>query len=187
MAYSKDPETRFFLGSIEVDATLGTARVDGALLPLGKKVVATLAALFARAGEVVPKQSLLASTWGEAAIDDSSLWQNVHVLRSVLARHAPAATIETVKGRGYCLKLAPPAATPAKPAAAIAKPGAAPAKPANSSLRRYWPVAAALVLGIALGGMTRHPARAPRTLILVTTTDEKSLPPLPPLPALAGP
>jgi len=176
VAYSKDPESRFFLGCIEVDAALGTARVDGVVLPLGKKVVATLAALFARKGEVVPKATLLASTWGESAIDDSSLWQNVHVLRGVLARHAPAATIETVKGRGYCLKLGAPAAAPSELAAT-------PAQPSRSSLRRYWPIAAALLFGIALGGMNRHQPRPPRTLILVTTADGNSLPPLPPLPA----
>ena len=172
MAYSKDPEIRFFIGSIAVDGTVGVATVDGVALPLGKKVIATLVALYERAGEVVPKANLLASAWGDAPIDDSSLWQNIHVLRGVLARHAPTARIETVKGRGYCLRL--------EPVVAIAL---APPIPATERRRPtwQWPFVAALLCAIALGGVANHRPH-PHRMIIPLKTDRTSLPPLPPLP-----
>jgi DNA-binding winged helix-turn-helix (wHTH) protein len=191
MAYSKNPETRFFVGLIEVDAAIGVARVDGTPLPLGKKVVATLVALYEHAGEVVTKKALIDSTWPDAAIDDSSLWQNIHVLRGSLAQHAPNAKIETVKGRGYCLRFEEPAATQVSaPAQVPAIPQAAPvtqippsakvAAPARRSYHWGWPIAAALLFAAALNGVINHPAAPRRTLILITTND-RQLPPLPPL------
>jgi len=170
VAYSENPEIRFFLGSIAVDGTVGVASVDGVALPLGKKVVATLVALYERAGEVVPKATLLASAWGDSAIDDSSLWQNIHVLRGVLAKHAPMARVETVKGRGYRLRLEPVVAI------APAVPVAERRRPAWS-----WPFAVAIACAIVLGGVATHRPHPQRTIILLKT-DGTSLPPLPPLP-----
>jgi DNA-binding winged helix-turn-helix (wHTH) protein len=201
MAYSKNPEMRFFVGSIEVDAATGVASADGAVLPLGKKVVATLAALYERAGEVVPKATLLQAAWADSTVDDSSLWQNIHVLRGALARHAPDVKIETVKGRGYCLKVSAaerPAsliaqqipAVAERPAAAAAEPRAIPvgertpqAEASSASTRWLWPAAAALLCAVAINSLFEHHVPTRRTIILITTNATGKLPPLPPLPA----
>jgi DNA-binding winged helix-turn-helix (wHTH) protein len=179
VAYSKNPETRFFIGAIEIDAATGIAWADGAVLPLGKKVVATLAALCAQLGEVVPKAALLEASWTGSSVDDSSLWQNVHVLRGVLARYAPSAKIETVKGRGYCLKLTAVSATLAHP---VSTQAAVPAR-RQVVLHWFWPAAAALLCVVVLDGIFEHRAPTRRTIILITTNDAAKLPPLPPLPA----
>lgn len=172
MAYSKYPENRSYtIGSLIVYATVGVVTADGATLPLGKKVVATLAALAERTGEVVPKATLIASTWGEAPIDDSSLWQNVHVLRAILASHAPHARIETVKGRGYRLTFAVPTIV------------RAPARP--RAFAWQWTVAAMVLTAITVSGIVRATVPTPHPLhriVLIQESGNGPLPPLPPFP-----
>jgi hypothetical protein len=144
---------------------------------------------------------LVEAAWAGSAVDDSSLWQNIHVLRGALARYAPDVKIETIKGRGYCLKLS---AVPRKPTSLIAQlapaveertpaptvdprtvpvPERAPlATASRASTRLFWPAAAALLCAVALNAIFEHHAPARRTLILITTNASEKLPPLPPLP-----
>ncbi len=74
---------------------------DGSEVPLGPKVVETLAALIERAGQTCTKRQLTDRIWPEGFIDEASLVQNVYVLRKTLGRHWRAPAIETVRHRGY--------------------------------------------------------------------------------------
>jgi hypothetical protein len=163
------------IGEIAIDPSAGVAAVAGTTLPIGSKVVATLLALHERSGEVVPKADLLARVWGATPVDESSLWQNVHLLRRVLAKHAPSARIETVKGRGYRLILAEPpvAELPTAPA-----PTAVPARPRLPAW--LWSLAGAAAASIAFGVAHGLPRAPPAQRVMFVRTDG-SLPPLPPL------
>lgn len=74
---------------------------DGAPLPLGPRVVATLAALVERAGAVVTKDELLDLVWGSADVGESNVAQSVYTLRKVLHAHGLDGSIATVPRRGY--------------------------------------------------------------------------------------
>ncbi|MBV9647030.1 MAG: winged helix-turn-helix domain-containing protein [Candidatus Eremiobacteraeota bacterium] len=96
--------TRWYeLGPIRVDVRALTARHGGATVPLGAKAVAALVLLCANAGEVVTREELIASLWGDEPIDESSLWQTMYLLRRCLASHGARNAIENVRGRGYRL------------------------------------------------------------------------------------
>lgn len=93
---------RYAFGPFRLDPrravlTLG----DGAPLPLGPRVVATLAALVERAGTVVTKDELLDRVWGSADVGESNVAQSVYTLRKVLREHGMEGAIATVSRRGY--------------------------------------------------------------------------------------
>jgi DNA-binding winged helix-turn-helix (wHTH) protein len=180
VGYSKNPQT---LGTLVVNAELGVILASGETLPLGKKVAAMLGVLLERHGEIVAKTQLMASVWGDVAVDDSSLWQNVHVLRSVLAQHAPHARIETVKGRGYRLVVQPIDAPIVLAPSVLAQP---PQRTPRSAVFN-WRIIAAFAAGLAIALAIRHTTSTPsphRILILVSSS--KQLLPLPPLPTLGS-
>lgn len=111
---------QYGIGPLVIDATALAIRAGDATLPLGPKVVATLAVLCERPGEVVGKTELIERVWPDGAIDETSLWQNVHLLRRTLSEHTGERGIENVRGRGYRLVL-PVRVLPAPPAAATSR------------------------------------------------------------------
>jgi Tol biopolymer transport system component/DNA-binding winged helix-turn-helix (wHTH) protein len=75
---------------------------NGAVVVLTPKQVETLVALVERRGEVVSKDELMKRLWGEAAVEESNLSQNLYVLRKKLGNHADGQPlIETFRRRGY--------------------------------------------------------------------------------------
>ncbi|HET9394250.1 MAG TPA: winged helix-turn-helix domain-containing protein [Candidatus Rubrimentiphilum sp.] len=72
----------------------------GEPVALGPKVVETLLALIERPGETLTKNELLDRIWPEGFIEESSLAQNIYVIRKVLRAHWTDA-IQTVPRRGY--------------------------------------------------------------------------------------
>lgn len=91
------------LGKVRVDARTLTASACGQTLPLGSKVVCALAVLCLHAGDVVARETLMASVWPDGAVDESNLWQMMYVLRKTLAHNGAPNSIENVRGRGYRL------------------------------------------------------------------------------------
>ncbi len=96
---------QYRIGSLVVDASALAVRIGDTGIPLGPKVVATLVVLCERPGEVVTKEELIERVWPGAAVDETSLWQNVHLLRRTLTEHLADRGIENVRGRGYRLTL----------------------------------------------------------------------------------
>jgi TolB-like protein/DNA-binding winged helix-turn-helix (wHTH) protein len=69
---------------------------------IGSRALDILGVLIARAGEVVPKQEIVAAVWPSTMVDDSNLTVQISALRAVLDRgRANGSCIQTVPGRGY--------------------------------------------------------------------------------------
>jgi Tol biopolymer transport system component/DNA-binding winged helix-turn-helix (wHTH) protein len=74
----------------------------GEELLLTPRQVETLLALIEHRGEIVTKNVLMARVWGEAAVEESNLVQNIYVLRKILGNTSTGKPmIETLRRRGY--------------------------------------------------------------------------------------
>ncbi len=65
------------------------------------RVVATLAALVERAGDVVTKGEILDRVWAGEDVGESNVAQSVYTLRKILREHGLSDAIATVPRRGY--------------------------------------------------------------------------------------
>src|SRR5262249_55298638 len=93
-------EIRF--GRFRLDLTNSVLWRDERLVPLGPKVVHTLALLVSQRGEGVSRQEIIQQVWGDTVVEDNSLAHNIFVLRKVLKEDAANGfSIETVPRRGY--------------------------------------------------------------------------------------
>lgn len=136
-------KSRYFeFGPFRLDRQSRILLRDGVIVPLTPKAFDTLAVLVERPGEVVTKDDLLRAVWPDSFVEESSLAQNVSVLRKALG---DASYVETVPKRGY--RFTPPVATtPAdEPAAPVPEPVSLP-QPRRGRLRLWAFVAAALLL-----------------------------------------
>jgi DNA-binding winged helix-turn-helix (wHTH) protein/tetratricopeptide (TPR) repeat protein len=71
-------------------------------VPLTPKQAETLLALVEQRGEIVSKDALMDRLWGDAAVEESNLIQNIYVLRKILgAMRDGRPMIETLRRRGY--------------------------------------------------------------------------------------
>jgi DNA-binding winged helix-turn-helix (wHTH) protein/tetratricopeptide (TPR) repeat protein len=74
----------------------------GEEVQLTPKQAETLLALIEQRGEIVSKDALMARLWGDAAVEESNLIQNIYVLRKTLGvMHDGRPMIETLRRRGY--------------------------------------------------------------------------------------
>jgi DNA-binding winged helix-turn-helix (wHTH) protein/TolB-like protein/Tfp pilus assembly protein PilF len=71
------------------------------LVPLTPKLIETLVVLVENNGRVVTKDALMASLWPDSFVEESSLTQNISLLRKALAETDPGQYIETIPKRGY--------------------------------------------------------------------------------------
>src|SRR5450755_2902061 len=76
-------------------------RCRGLAVALAPKVALTLVALIERAGEVVSKEDLFQTVWGDSAVEESNLSQNIYTLRRHFEANGDASLIETLPRRGY--------------------------------------------------------------------------------------
>jgi DNA-binding winged helix-turn-helix (wHTH) protein/tetratricopeptide (TPR) repeat protein len=75
---------------------------DGEEISLTPKQVETLLALIEVNGEIVGKEALMSRLWGDTAVEESNLVQNIHRLRKVLGQTEDGKLmIETLRRRGY--------------------------------------------------------------------------------------
>jgi TolB-like protein/DNA-binding winged helix-turn-helix (wHTH) protein/Tfp pilus assembly protein PilF len=139
-------------GPYRLDADTPVLFKDGAIVPLTPKVLGTLKPLLENAGEVIPKEQLLRTVWPDTFVEESSLAQNISVLRKALGS-APGggAYIETVAKRGYRfiteVRVVQPAPPPSAPEEEpLAAPPAAP-------VRKWIALAATALVLAAMGGM----------------------------------
>jgi DNA-binding winged helix-turn-helix (wHTH) protein len=93
--------TRFQFGDFELDAAAGRLTHGGAPVTVPARHLDVLAALLARAGQVVSKDALVEAAWRDVAVTDNSLEQAISSLRRALASAATGTLIETVPRQGY--------------------------------------------------------------------------------------
>jgi len=89
-------------GPFVFDRTSGLLSRDGIEVPLPPRVLAVLALLLDRQGELVTKQELIGAVWRDAFVSETSLAEAISVLRQTLGDDPQRPTyIQTLHRRGY--------------------------------------------------------------------------------------
>jgi two-component system OmpR family response regulator len=97
-----DPTPELVVGALVLNRSSGEAQVDGRALDLRRREWAVLDALAIRAGQIVPRETLLAEVFGfDEPVGPNALEVNITRLRAKLAPAGPA--IRTIRGVGYIL------------------------------------------------------------------------------------
>jgi two-component system OmpR family response regulator len=97
-----DPTPELVVGALVLNRSSGEAQVDGRALDLRRREWAVLDALAIRAGQIVPRETLLAEVFGfDEPVGPNALEVNITRLRTKLAPAGPA--IRTIRGVGYIL------------------------------------------------------------------------------------
>lgn len=97
-----DPTPELIIGSLVLNRSTGQAQVAGRLLDLRRREWAVLDALAARAGQIVPRETLQSEVFGfDEPVGPNAIEVNITRLRGKLAPDGPA--IRTVRGVGYLL------------------------------------------------------------------------------------
>ncbi|KHL25060.1 chemotaxis protein CheY [Croceibacterium mercuriale] len=97
-----DPMPQIVVGALVIDRSMGEVRADGRVLDLRRREWAVLEALASRAGQIVPRDVLLAEVFGfDEPVGGNALEVNITRLRAKLPPDGPA--IRTVRGLGYLL------------------------------------------------------------------------------------
>jgi eukaryotic-like serine/threonine-protein kinase len=95
-------ERVYAFGPFRMDARERLLLQDDVALPLAPKAFETLLLLVRNHGRLLSKEELMASIWGETAVEESNLSQTVFVLRKALGDRADDPRyIETVPKVGY--------------------------------------------------------------------------------------
>src|SRR5215510_11559608 len=75
---------------------------NGEIVPLGPKLLETLAILVEHSGHIIEKDELMKRLWPDSFVDESSLSQNIFQLRKALRDgRSDRRYIETIPKRGY--------------------------------------------------------------------------------------
>ncbi|RKQ88943.1 response regulator transcription factor [Brockia lithotrophica] len=99
-----DPHGTLSVGPIRFDPAQGRVVVRGTPIELTPTEERLLLTFLRHPGEVLPRERLLASVWGdEGEVDERSLELYIHYLRRKLRPFGLERAIETVRGRGYRL------------------------------------------------------------------------------------
>ncbi len=97
-----DPTPELVVGTLVLNRSSGEAQVAGRALDLRRREWAVLDALATRAGQIVPRETLLAEVFGfDEPVGPNALEVHITRLRGKLAPEGPA--IRTVRGVGYIL------------------------------------------------------------------------------------
>lgn len=97
-----DPTPELIIGSLVLNRSTGQAQVAGRPLDLRRREWAVLDALAARAGQIVPRETLQSEVFGfDEPVGPNAIEVNITRLRGKLAPDGPA--IRTVRGVGYLL------------------------------------------------------------------------------------
>lgn len=93
------------IGDLVLDPATRSVTRDGRELGLSAKEFTLLNYLMQRAGEVVPRHTLIQAAWGyDAGIESNTLDAFIHLLRGKVDARSPVKLIHTVRGVGYCLR-----------------------------------------------------------------------------------
>jgi DNA-binding winged helix-turn-helix (wHTH) protein/TolB-like protein len=93
----------FEFSEFRVDGVRRRLTRGGEILPVTSRAFDTLAVLLARRGEDVSKAELMDSVWGDTAVEENNLTQQIAALRRAFGeRSRDHRFIVTVPGKGYC-------------------------------------------------------------------------------------
>src|SRR5919205_2778476 len=103
MAVIFRPDAQVFeFGPFRLDTAEKLFFKHGEPVPLAPKAFELLAILVKQSGHLVDKNDLLKEIWPDSFVEESSLTQNIYVLRKALSEsHDEPRYIETVPRRGY--------------------------------------------------------------------------------------
>jgi DNA-binding winged helix-turn-helix (wHTH) protein len=94
--------TLYSFDAYVLDPTEQTLSRAGCRVPLTPKAFATLRMLVQRSGQVVHKDDLMKSIWGDVCVEEANLTQNIFTLRRIFAEGIDGKKyIETVPRLGY--------------------------------------------------------------------------------------
>lgn len=88
-------------GEFQLDTDKKILRRNGEIVPLPLKAVELLSVLVKNRGEVVTKNVLMETVWGDSFVEDSVLTQNIYSLRKTLKSGGGKNLIKNVPRRGY--------------------------------------------------------------------------------------
>src|ERR1700694_1472910 len=94
---------RFYeFGPFRVNATERLLQRDNETIPLTPKVIDTLLVLVENSGRLLTKDALMQMLWPDSFVEESSLTQNISLLRRALGEAGDGQPyIETIPKRGY--------------------------------------------------------------------------------------
>ncbi|HVE72149.1 MAG TPA: tetratricopeptide repeat protein [Thermoanaerobaculia bacterium] len=141
-----EPEV-FAFGPFVLDRRRRALLRDGALVAVTPKAFDLLVVLVERAGEVVPKDELMATLWPETSVEEGNLTFQVSTLRKALGPEG-AAYVTTVPGRGY--HFAAPVEASVAATETVVEEAERTTITLSESRRSPWPWAAAAVVVAAL-------------------------------------
>lgn len=102
MAMSRQAKHLYEFGPFCLDATERLLMRDGRVVSLPPKVVDTLLVLVEHRGHILEKDELMSALWPDTFVEESSLAQNVFLLRRALGDgQAEERYVETIPRRGY--------------------------------------------------------------------------------------
>src|SRR5262249_31049223 len=98
----KQNGTLYEFGPFRLDASARLLYRGERVVPLTPKVFETLLVLVEHKGQVLTKETLLQAVWPDSFVEESSLSQNIFLLRRMLKEDGDDRTfIETIPRRGY--------------------------------------------------------------------------------------
>jgi len=99
---SMRPGRIFQFGEFQIDALTRTLRREEAIVKLNSRAFDVLLYLVQNPGKVIARDELLKNVWRDACVDESSLAQNISLLRRALEeKPGDNSYIVTLPGRGY--------------------------------------------------------------------------------------
>lgn len=88
-------------GPFRLSVTDKLLQLNDRVIPLTPKLIDTLVVLVENNGRVLTKGKLMETLWPDSFVEESSLTQNISLLRKTLAENDGAQYIETIPKRGY--------------------------------------------------------------------------------------
>src|SRR5208337_1968515 len=99
---SMRPGRIFQFGKFQIDAPSRTLRREEAIVKLNPRAFDVLLYLVQNPGKALTRDELLKNAWADACVDESSLAQNISLLRRALEeKPGDNSYIVTLPGRGY--------------------------------------------------------------------------------------
>src|SRR5215467_10077914 len=98
---NKNAERLYEFGPFRLDVSEHRLLHHQEIVPLGPKVFETLLVLIEHSGHVLQKNELMTTIWPDSFVEESSLTQNISLLRKALSEAGEQQFIETVPKLGY--------------------------------------------------------------------------------------
>lgn len=98
---SKKAQHLYQFGPFSLDLSEHRLLRDQEVVPLSPKVFETLLLLVEHGGHILERDELMKTLWPDSFVEESSLTQNISLLRKALGENSQQQFIETVPKRGY--------------------------------------------------------------------------------------